>query len=383
MSPDPSRRHRGDRVTVSVVIPVYNAVDHLPECLQSIMDQSIGFENLEIIAVDDGSTDGSSELLDAWAQPRRDRFHVVHQENSGAPGGPRNRGIELAKGDYLFFADPDDFLGIEALERMVAAAERNDSDVVLGKIKGVGRKAPETPFRKSVEGGDVFTAHAIWSLTAHKLFRRSMTEEHGLRFAENVRLAEEQIFVVPAYLKARSISVVADYDCYYLVRREDFPHLTHQVPDPVMFYSNLRNVLEIVRDQVAPGPQLEALLNRWLRLEILGRFDARFAKLPDDARNAHVKLAGELLREYFPQTLIDQLAPLFKLRCQLIAQGQPEELTALTMLLANAKPKPKPLNPDTHTTKRQSENQNRFTRPLIAARRRVRKYFGQDGTSIP
>ncbi|XKK61259.1 glycosyltransferase family 2 protein [Streptomyces sp. ARC32] len=170
MSPDPSRRHRGDRVTVSVVIPVYNAVDHLPECLQSIMDQSIGFENLEIIAVDDGSTDGSSELLDAWAQPRRDRFHVVHQENSGAPGGPRNRGIELAKGDYLFFADLDDFLGIEALERMVAAAERNDSDVVLGKIKGVGRKAPETPFRKSVEGGDVFTTHAIWSLTAHKLF---------------------------------------------------------------------------------------------------------------------------------------------------------------------------------------------------------------------
>ncbi|MGW5091033.1 hypothetical protein [Streptomyces coelicoflavus] len=210
-----------------------------------------------------------------------------------------------------------------------------------------------------------------------------MTEEHGLRFAENVRLAEEQIFVVPAYLKARSISVVADYDCYYLVRRENFPHLTHQAPDPAMFYSNLRNVLKIARDHVAPGPQLESLLNRWLRLEILGRFDGRFAKLPDDARNAHVKLAGELLREYFPQTVIDQLAPLFKLRCQLIAQGQSEELTALTMLLANAKPKPKPLNSDTHTAKRQPENQNRFTRPLVAARRRVRKYFDQDGTSIP
>ncbi|XKK61260.1 hypothetical protein HFP71_37710 [Streptomyces sp. ARC32] len=96
-----------------------------------------------------------------------------------------------------------------------------------------------------------------------------------------------------------------------------------------------------------------------------------------------MKLAGELLREYFPQTVIDQLAPLFKLRCQLIAQGQSEELTALTMLLANAKPKPKPLNSGTRTAKRQSENQNRFTRPLIAARRRVRKYFDQDGTSIP
>ncbi|MFG2357571.1 glycosyltransferase family 2 protein [Streptomyces sp. NPDC048521] len=327
---------------MSVIIPVYNAADHLPECLQSIAAQSIGFERLEIVAVDDGSTDGSGDLLDTWAERHPGRVRVVHQENSGAPGGPRNRAIEMAEGEFLFFADPDDHLGTEALERLVAAAERNDSDVVLGKIKGVGRKAPVTPFRANVDGGDVFTSKGVWSLTAHKLFRRSLVEEHGLRFAEGIRLAEEQVFVVPAYLHARSISVVADYDCYYLVRRDDFPHLTQEVPDPAPFYANVRDVLNIVVAHVPSGGRRNKLLYRWLTLEILGRFDGRFADLPEETRGLHVKLAGDLLRDFMPQTLVDQLPPLSRLRCLLISQGLVEELTALTTLVPRPEPKPKP-----------------------------------------
>ncbi|MET9011908.1 glycosyltransferase [Streptomyces olivaceoviridis] len=327
---------------MSVIIPVYNAADHLPECLQSIAGQSIGFERIEIVAVDDGSTDGSGDLLDTWSERHPGRVRVVHQENSGAPGGPRNRAIGMARGEFLFFADPDDYLGAEALERLVAAAERNDSDVVLGKIKGVGRKAPVTPFRENVDGGDIFTSKGVWSLTAHKLFRRSLVEEHGLRFAEGLRLAEEQVFVVPAYLHARSISVVSDYDCYYLVRRDDFPHLTQEVPDPVPFYANVREVLTIVAAHVPPGAQRNKLLYRWLTLEILGRFDGRFADLPEEVRALHVKLAGDLVRAYMPQTLVDQLPPLSRLRCLLISQGLVEELTALTTLVPRPKPKPKP-----------------------------------------
>jgi glycosyltransferase involved in cell wall biosynthesis len=330
-----------NRPAVSVIIPVYNAVDHLPECLHSIAGQSLGFERLEIVAVDDGSTDGSGELLDEWAERHPGRVRVVHQENSGAPGGPRNRAIDMAEGEFLFFADPDDYLGTEALERLVAAAERNDSDVVLGKIKGVGRKAPVTPFRANVDGGDIFTSKGVWSLTAHKLFRRSLVEEHGLRFAEGLRLAEEQVFVVPAYLLARSISVVSDYDCYYLVRRDDFPHLTREVPDPAPFYANVREVLGIVVAHVPAGGRRDKLLHRWLTLEILGRFDRRFADLPEDTRALHVKLAGELLRDFMPQALVAELPPLSRLRCLLISEGLVEELTALTTLVPRPEPKPK------------------------------------------
>ncbi|MFF7854217.1 glycosyltransferase [Streptomyces sp. NPDC007904] len=329
-------------LTVSVIIPVYNAVDHLAECLQSVVDQSIGFENLEIIAVDDGSTDGSGALLDTWAARHPGRVRVVHQENSGAPGGPRNRGIEMAGGEFLFFADPDDYLGTEALERMVAAARRNASDVVLGRIRGVGRKAPVTPFRKNVERGDIFSCKAVWSLTAHKLFRRSLVMEHGLRFAEGVRLAEEQVFVVPAYLHARSMSVVADYDCYHLVHRDGFAHLTQEAPDPTPFYANVRDVLSLVVEHVPPGSRRNGLLYRWLTLEILGRFNASFADLPEEARALHVKFAGQLLREYVPQELVAELPALSRLRCLLISGGLVEELTALATLVPRPKPAPEP-----------------------------------------
>ncbi|MFF1278414.1 glycosyltransferase family 2 protein [Streptomyces marokkonensis] len=329
------------RPTVSVVIPVYNAGDHLAECLRSVADQSIGFENLEIVAVDDASTDGSGALLDAWAARHPGRVRVVRlEENSGAPGGPRNRGIDLATGEFLFFADPDDYLGTEALERMVGAARRNDSDVVLGRIRGVGRKAPVTPFRRNVDGGDLFSCKAVWSLTAHKLFRRSLVTEHRLRFAEGVRLAEEQMFVVPACLHARSVSVVADYDCYYLVHRDGFAHLTREVPDPGPFYANVRDVLDVVVAHVPPGSRRNSLLYRWLTLEILGRFKEPFAALPEETRVRHVELAGQLLREYVPQELVAELPALSRLRCLLLTEGLVEELTGLCALVPRPKPVP-------------------------------------------
>ncbi|MFC7220505.1 glycosyltransferase family 2 protein [Streptomyces polyrhachis] len=372
---------------VSVIIPVYNAADFLGECLESIAAQTIGFGNVEVVAVDDGSTDGSAALLDEWAARHPERIRVVRQENSGAPGGPRNRGIELAQGEFLFFADPDDYLGERALELLVAAAERNDSDVVLGRIKGVGRKAPVAAFLQNVEGGDLFSTKGVWTLTAQKLFRHSLVREHGLRFAEGVRLAEEQVFVVPAYLHARSISVVADYDCYYLVRRDDFPHLTRESPEPVSFYANVRTVLDTVVELVPAGQQRNDLLYRWLTLEILGRFGERFAKLPEETRLAHVKLAGALLRDFMPQELVAALPPLGRLRCRLIAEGLTEELTAFTALVPRPKPAaktgpapagtgpapartgPAPASPDRSTARRLAQALKRRLRGRWASRK--------------
>ncbi|WP_406409473.1 glycosyltransferase [Streptomyces sp. NBC_01643] len=248
----------------------------------------------------------------------------------------------MAEGEFLFFADPDDYLGIEALERMVAAAERDDSDVVLGKIRGAGRMAPVTPFRKNLEDGDIFTTQAVWTLTAHKIFRRSLVMEHRLPFAEGLRLAEEQVFIVPTHLLARSISVVADYDCYYVVCRDDFPHLAQQVLDPVPFYGNVRDVLDIVTTHAPPGDERDSLLYRWLSLEVLGRFGNRFAGFPQETCELYMRLADDLLREFFSEKLVTQLPPLGRLRCLLIYQGHLQELTALTTWSRNPRPSRSP-----------------------------------------
>ncbi len=93
-----------DKPLVSVIVPVYNAGDYLEECLKSIGGQS--YENLEIILVDDGSTDGSAERCDAFAQ-RDPRARVIHQKNMGAAGARRN-GVRTASGEYVCFVDADD-----------------------------------------------------------------------------------------------------------------------------------------------------------------------------------------------------------------------------------------------------------------------------------
>src|SRR5690242_17952923 len=115
-------------------MPVYNGLATLGRALGSVFAQTLG--GIEIIVVDDGSTDGSAAELDRLAASH-DNLVVIHQPNSGGPGGPRNTGLARARGEYLFFLDADDWLGPEALERMAALADEHGTDIVLGKTVGV------------------------------------------------------------------------------------------------------------------------------------------------------------------------------------------------------------------------------------------------------
>jgi glycosyltransferase involved in cell wall biosynthesis len=128
---------QADAVDVTVIIPVYNAMPYLQELLESLADQDLPSHAYEVIAVNDGSTDGSAAELDGFAE-RHPNVKVVHQENVGWPGQPRNRGLDLARGRYVFFADADDRLGIETLRRLVAFADEHGSDVVIPRTVGLG-----------------------------------------------------------------------------------------------------------------------------------------------------------------------------------------------------------------------------------------------------
>lgn len=329
------------RPVVSVVLAVYNMADFLETCLESIWDQTIGVEHLEVIAVDDGSDDGSLDLLDTWAATHPELV-VVRHARSGAPGAPRNRGLELSRGTYVFFADPDDYFGPEALERMVDAAERDGSEVVLGRIRGVGRLAAARPFMRSVAAGDVLSTAAVWSLTAHKLFARDLLVRHGLRFAEGPRLAEEQPLVVPALFLASSISVVADYDCYYLVNRSSAEQLTQQTADPATFFPIVRSSLDTVIAHVADGPERDALMSRWVEVELSRKFSPRFAGLPEHTQVAFLREARQILEELVPER-VDLLLPVVnRLRIACVRRGSAEHVHALGVVEEEG-PVPAPL----------------------------------------
>ena len=112
---------------VSVIIPVYNVEDYLCECVDSVINQT--YKNLEIILIDDGSTDSSGKICDDYAE-KDERVCVVHKKNSG-PSKTRNVGLEHAKGKYVYFLDSDDYIELNALELLVNTAESDAADLVF------------------------------------------------------------------------------------------------------------------------------------------------------------------------------------------------------------------------------------------------------------
>ena len=116
-----------ERPTVSVVIPVYNVEAYLPQCIESVTNQT--YRDLDIILVDDGSTDGSGKICDEYAA-RDGRIRVIHTENGGVSAA-RNKGIELSSSEFLSFLDSDDWMEPNAIEALLEAAKRYDAEISI------------------------------------------------------------------------------------------------------------------------------------------------------------------------------------------------------------------------------------------------------------
>ncbi|MET7934669.1 glycosyltransferase [Streptomyces sp. NPDC005322] len=260
----------GPRPRVSVIVPAHNAMPSLTRAVTSAMEQTIGLSRLEIIAVDDGSTDGTAEELDRLAADCP-ALKVVHQQRSGGAGGPRNTGLDLARGDFVFFLDAGAHLGPDALRRMVAMADQNGTDVVLGKmVSPDGRGVPEAVFRHNQLRTDVYSSRAYSTLGPAKLFRRSLIERFDLRFPL-CRDGEDKPFTAVAYLNASGISVVADYDCYHLPHRENRgtgrqpTGTTAGLADRI---DALRLLFETAARYTEPGPRRDQIMRCHLQREL-------------------------------------------------------------------------------------------------------------------
>ena len=237
---------------VSVVVPVYNPGRDIDDCIRTLLDQSLAPSEYEVVFVDDGSTDATPARLDELAAEHA-HVRVEHIPNSGWPGRPRNVGIEMARGEYVYFVDNDDWIGHEALERLHAMAKRDDADIVIGKVVGHGKSVPRNLFRRNRTGVDVEWEPLLWLLTPHKLWRRSFLDAHELRFPEGRRRLEDHAFVMRAYFLSPQISVLADYPCYHWVLRDVRSNASFGRLDPRAYFANLREVLDIVDEHAEPG----------------------------------------------------------------------------------------------------------------------------------
>ncbi|BDM66783.1 hypothetical protein HEK616_02700 [Streptomyces nigrescens] len=211
---------------VSVVVIVYNDADRLPTAVQSVLDQTL--RDVEVVIVDDCSTDRSFEVAQQLAATHPERVRAFQlPENSGAGGEPRNAGIQHTRGRYVMFLDSDDVLEVNACRNMLEAAEATDSDIVSGLCVRLhkdtrNQKRDEwyswlystTRTLESVtELPDLF----VWdTLSTNKCYRRDFLIEHDLRFPKGM-FYEDLMFIADAYLAAKRITLIPNQVYYWHV----------------------------------------------------------------------------------------------------------------------------------------------------------------------
>lgn len=208
-----------DGIMVSIIIPIYNAEKYLAECMESILSQT--YRNIEIICVDDGSTDKSAEMIKVF-QEKDKRIRLVQQENQYA-GVARNHGFDRAKGRYVMFLDADDYFDRFLIEKMVSAIHENSADIAVcasggfdEESKKVHELAGALKFDLLPEK-DVFSKkdipEHIFQLTAgwawDKMYRAEFIRENQIRF-QNIRAANDELFVDIAYAQAERITAVKE-----------------------------------------------------------------------------------------------------------------------------------------------------------------------------
>ncbi len=246
---------KDDMPKVSVVVPVFNAGRYLSECLDSILGQSL--TDIEVLAVDDGSTDGSLGILDHYAE-RDSRVTVLSQENAGAAAA-RNRGLEAASGEYLSFLDADDFFESTMLEDACGRGDADAADICLyggrlynnrtGRYRSAGwfLRTAFVPEKRPFSRQDIPDHILLVSSPApwNKLLRRTFVLAQGLRFQE-IERSEDLLFARLAMVRAERITVVDKRLVNYRIGHELSLQATNH-ETPLEFYKALLELRQELR----------------------------------------------------------------------------------------------------------------------------------------
>ena len=239
---------------VSVIIPMFNAEKYIAECLESILIQT--FKDFEVIVVDDCSTDNSVAVVENYLEKFGGRLKLYHTEkNSGSGAMPRNKGLKISRGEYIFFVDADDLITPTALEELYSAAKKFSADVVylerhfeasedLGEIFMTG----ETFGKPNLEVNNL--ADRVLALTEEKIFltpwskfvKRDFLMEHEI-FFPHVTISEDDIWTYELFFSAERLL---------------------RVPNPVYVWRQAKK--SVLRKERTP----QEILNFWLNPIIFG-----------------------------------------------------------------------------------------------------------------
>lgn len=209
---------------VSVIIPVYNVEEYLEDCLNSIINQSIGIKNIEVIIINDGSSDNSINIVNEYKKKYSD-WIVVDRVNKGVSIS-RNEGIELATTKYLMFLDSDDYLDKDTLKEMYEIIEKESADVVMGRMRAFNSKGFYTYYSDKI-----ITKYEVFNLKEKKnaikltsvcckLYKKELIKD--IKFPPNLR-HEDNYFSVSVCTKAKKMVAVPKHYYYRRYREGENP----------------------------------------------------------------------------------------------------------------------------------------------------------------
>ena len=212
---------------ISIIVPAHNVEQFIDETLETIFQQTMDFQQLELILVNDGSTDRSGSIIDSYAA-RYDNVKAIHlSEASGAAGKPRNFGIEAATGEFLLFVDPDDIFELTACETLYEIATRHNSDIVVGTFSSFSDTFENDQLFQSFDTAIVINSNVeqhpfflqIPNNLGAKLYRTSFVKAHHIDFPIAVA-SQDAYFTTKAYLLSNNISFIPNKIFKYRIRTD-------------------------------------------------------------------------------------------------------------------------------------------------------------------
>ena len=238
---------------VSILIPVYKAEKYISKCLQSVLSQT--YQNLEIIIVDDASPDSSMDIAEKLIQQTVNTFDIkiLHNEKNQGIATVRNILLDHAKGDFILFVDSDDYIERDAIQSLVDIATNTNCDIVrCGYFEAKGNNIRTINQRPWSDKTDLLKQHikawdsieAMWQL----FIRRSLIENHRIRFAEGINASEDHLMMIKLYFYANSI-VNLEKPVYYY-RKDNMQSVTHVNPKAFhdSMYKGMDNAIKFLKD---------------------------------------------------------------------------------------------------------------------------------------
>ncbi|MEU9063496.1 glycosyltransferase family A protein [Streptomyces sp. NPDC048430] len=249
---------------VTVVVRVCDHAASIDACFESLLAQSIGVERMDVVAVDDGSSDNGPSLLARIASRHPTLVRTGRQPIGVRPAAARTWGLSQATGRYVMFLEGSDRLVPDALERMVASADKHETDVVLGRPESLaGRSAPAALYRRSRPHTGLYDSRVYWSLSADKLFRTDLLRRRALEFPlDSVPGGDDMAFTAAACVSADGISVVADSPCLV-----NGPGRT-TARTPMEWVDLADYMMRVVSSLLPEGTQRDYLLSRHFEIEL-------------------------------------------------------------------------------------------------------------------